>query len=337
VASPTAVQTVAGSPKQVFRFVARQPILNREQQVFGYELLFRDGIENVFRATDAEAAARSTLDSTLLMGFDVLCDGQRAFINCTRDLLLKDGITLLPCEQTVVEILEDVQADDLVMAACERLKVAGYTIALDDFVTNDRREPLIALADILKVDFERTTAAEQAALVKRYASAGRRMLAEKVETQEQFVAGQDVGFVYFQGYFFRRPEVVRAREIPTNRVNYLRMLAAVSKDELDLRELEMLIKTEASILYRLLRYLNSPIFGMRNEIHSIRHALAILGEREVRRWAGDPGFRGSAKIVGPGALGAGAGTLLRIGGDQDSAYTVGPVSGGHGVDDGRDT
>lgn len=284
MATPTAVQTVAGSPKQVFRFVARQPILNREQQVFGYELLFRDGIENVFRATDAEAAARSMLDSTLLMGFDVLCDGQRAFINCTRDLLLKDGITLLPSEQTVVEILEDVQADDLVMAACERLKVAGYTIALDDFVTNDRREPLIGLADILKVDFERTTAAEQAALVKRYAPAGRRMLAEKVKTQAQFVAAQDVGFVYFQGYFFRRPEVVRAREIPTNRVNYLRMLAAVSKDELDLRELEMLIKTEASILYRLLRYLNSPIFGMRNEIHSIRHALAILGEREVRRW-----------------------------------------------------
>jgi len=97
--------------------VARQPILNRDEQVFGYELLFRDGIENIFRASDADAAARSTLDSTLMMGFDVLCDGQRAFINCTRELLLKDGITLLPSEQTVVEILEDVEADDLVMAA----------------------------------------------------------------------------------------------------------------------------------------------------------------------------------------------------------------------------
>src|SRR5437016_6647162 len=96
VASSTGVQSVANSNKQDFRFVARQPILNREQQVFGYELLFRDGIENFFRASDLEAAARHTLDSTLLMGFDVLCDGQRAFINCTRDLLLKDGITLLP-------------------------------------------------------------------------------------------------------------------------------------------------------------------------------------------------------------------------------------------------
>jgi EAL and modified HD-GYP domain-containing signal transduction protein len=93
-----------------------------------------------------------------------------------------------------------------------------------------------------------------------------------------------MGFVYFQGYFFRRPEVLRAREIPTNRANYLRMLAAVSKDEMDLRELEQIIKVEASVLYRLLRYLNSPLFGMRNEIHSIRHALALLGEREIRRW-----------------------------------------------------
>ena len=283
MASSPALQSVAES-KQLFRFVARQPILTREQKVFGYELLFRDGVENVFRASDPEAAARSTLDSTLLMGFDVLCDGHKAFINCTRDLLLKDGITLLPAEQTVVEILEQVEPDDLVVAACLRLKSGGYTIALDDFVANDPREPMAPLVDILKVDFERTNRAEQIALVKQYAPSGRRMLAEKVETQDQFAAAQEMGYVYFQGYFFRRPEVLRAREIPTNQMNYLRLLAAVSKDEMDLREVEQIIKTEASILYRLLRYLNSPIFGMRNEIHSIRHGLAILGEREIRRW-----------------------------------------------------
>jgi c-di-GMP-related signal transduction protein len=284
VATSTGVQKIDSTSKQVFRFVARQPILNAAQQVFGYELLFRDGIENIFRASDAEAAAHSTLDSTLLMGFDVLCDGQRAFINCTRDLLLKDGITLLPSEQTIVEVLEDVEPDDLVTAACQRLKVAGYTIALDDYIANDRREPLTALADIVKVDFERTSRADQQALVKRFAPLGRRMLAEKVETQEQFAVAQEMGYVYFQGYFFRRPEVLRAREIPTNRANYLRMLAAVSEDEMDLRELEQIIKVEAAVLYRLLRYLNSPIFGMRNEIHSIRHALTLLGEREIRRW-----------------------------------------------------
>lgn len=273
-----------GVPKQDFRFVARQPILNREQQVFGYELLFRDGIENFFRGSDLEAAARHTLDSTLLMGFDVLCDGQRAFINCTRELLLKDGITLLPSSQTVVEVLESVEPDDLVIAACERLKIAGYSIALDDYVASDRREPMVPLADIIKVDFERTTPRERAALVKRHGGLRCRMLAEKVETQEQFHAAQEAGFVYFQGYFFRRPEVMKTREIPANRVNYLRLLEAVSRPDMDIREVEGLIKQEASVLYRLLRYLNSPMFAFSNEIHSVRHALTILGERETRRW-----------------------------------------------------
>lgn len=264
--------------------MARQPILNREQQVFGYELLFRDGIENFFRAKDAEAAARSTLDSSLLMGLDVLCDGRRAFINCTRDLLLKDCITLLPSGQAVVEVLETVEADALVMAACERLKVAGYMIALDDFVANDRRQALVPLADILKVDFARTTVPERAQLVKAHGQWRCRMLAEKVETREEFFAAREMGFVYFQGFYFRHPEVLKTREIPANRINYLRLLEAVSQPELDQKELEQLIKSEASVLYRLLRYLNSPMFAFANEVHSVRHALTILGEREVRRW-----------------------------------------------------
>jgi c-di-GMP-related signal transduction protein len=280
----TGAQASALTAKQLFRFVARQPILDVEQRVFGYELLFRDGVENFFQSPDLEAAARSTLDSTLLLGFDVLCDGHRAFINCTHDLLLKDGITLLPTSQTVVEILESVPADDRVMAACQRLRKAGYLVALDDYVANDPREALVEYVDILKVDFELTTCDEQASLAKRHVVAGKLLLAEKVETQEQFAAAQKMGYTYFQGYFFRRPEVVRASEIPSNRANYLRLLSAAAKEELDLRELEQVIKTEPSVLYRLLRYLNSPLFGMRNEIHSIRHALAILGEREIRRW-----------------------------------------------------
>lgn len=117
VSASPAKEAVPSGAIEGFRFVARQPILNRDQQVIGYELLFRDGIENFFRSQDADAAARSTLDSTLLMGFDVLCNAQKAFINCTRELLLKDGITLLPSGQTVVEVLENVEPDDLVAAA----------------------------------------------------------------------------------------------------------------------------------------------------------------------------------------------------------------------------
>lgn len=266
------------------RFVARQPILTKDETVFGYELLFRNGVENYFCPADPEAASRSTLDSSLLMGLDVLCDGRRAFINCTREMLLKDYIALLPSSQAVVEILESVEPDDLVMAACQRLKEAGYMIALDDFAVDDPREPLTEVADIIKVDVRATTAEERAAMVKRYGPWRRRMLAEKVETREEFLAAKKAGFVYFQGYFFRKPEIMKAHEIAGNQLNYVRMLQVVSKPDLDPREIENAIKGEASLCYRLLRYMNSAIFGFANEIHSVRHALSMLGEREVRRW-----------------------------------------------------
>src|SRR5882672_9719604 len=129
-------------PNRATRFVARQPILTRDEQVFGYELFFRDGVENYFHCSDAEAASRSTLDSSMLMGLDVLCGGRRAFVNCTREVMLKDYITLLPATQAVVEVLESVEVDDLVIAACQRLKESGYLIALDDFIANDPREAL---------------------------------------------------------------------------------------------------------------------------------------------------------------------------------------------------
>ncbi len=265
------------------RYVARQPILNADESVLGYELLFRDGVVDYFSSPDSDAASRSTLDASLLLGLDVLCDGRLAFVNCTRDLLLNDYITLLPPDRVVVEILETVPADEPVIAACRRLKKAGYRIALDDFVPGDPREPLSRLADIIKIDIRRSSPAESASILRPSAE-GCRLLAEKVETQEEFLATRRAGFSYFQGYFFRRPELMRAREIPANRMNYLRLLKAVSRAELDPRELENAIKGEASLCYRLLRYLNSPLFGFPAEIRSVRHALVMLGEREVRRW-----------------------------------------------------
>jgi len=264
--------------------VARQAILTKDEKVFGYELLFRNGVESYFCAPDSEIASRSTLDTSMLLGLDVLCDGRRAFINCTRDTLLKDYVTLLPANQTVVEVLESVEPDDFVMAACLRLKEAGYMIALDDFAPNDPRMSMIDLADIIKVDFLETTAEQRGVMLKRIGPWRCRMLAEKVETREDFHSARNSGFVYFQGFFFRRPELMQTHEIPANRLNYMRMLQAVSQPELDSRGIENAIKSEASLCYRLLRYLNSATFGFATEIHSVRHALAMLGEREVRRW-----------------------------------------------------
>ena len=251
--------------------------------MFGYELLFRNGVEDYFNA-DPELAARATLDSSLLFGIDTLCDHRRAFVNCTREVLFKDLITLLPPTQAVVEILETVEPEDRVIAACKRLKAAGYLIALDDFAPNDPRLPLVEFADIIKVDVLATRPEERAGMMRRFASPKCKMLAEKLETPHEFHQARDMGFVYFQGYFFCRPELVVGREVPANRLHYLRLLEMVSRAEIDLRELEKMLKQEASICYRLLRYLNSPLFGFALEIKSIRHAMAVLGERELRRW-----------------------------------------------------
>lgn len=265
------------------RYVARQPIFDRDEKVFGYELLFRDSLENCF-VGDADEASRATLDRSLVMGLDVLCDGRRAFVNCTRDTLIKGLVGLLPSTTTVVEILETVPADPDVMAACHSLKEQGYLIALDDYVADDRREPLADMADIIKVDWLLTTQDERERLIKQFGPWRCRMLAEKVETQGQFMQAQDQGFVYFQGYFFRRPEMMGTHDMPANRLNYIRMLQEVSHPELDVPSLEKLVKEEASVCYRLLRYLNSAVFGFKKEIHSVRHALSLLGERDLRRW-----------------------------------------------------
>jgi len=265
------------------RYVARQPIVDREQKVFGYELLFRDGLENAFTG-DVDEASRATLDRSLLMGIDILCDGRRAFVNCTRDTLIKGLVMLLPSTTTVVEVLESVPPDPDVVAACRTLKEAGYMIALDDYVANDPREPLAEIADIIKVEMQLTTYDQQSALIKRFGPWRSRMLAEKIETHADYLRAREQGFIYFQGYFFRRPEMMNTRDLPANRLHYLRMLQEVSRPEIDVVEVERLVKAEASVCYRLLRYLNSAIFGLKTEVHSVRHALSMLGEREVRRW-----------------------------------------------------
>ncbi len=265
------------------RFVARQPILDRAQNVFGYEILFRNGVEDYFNA-DPEIAARSTLDSSLLFGITTLCDNRRAFVNCTREVLFKDLITLLPPPQAVAEILETVEPEDRVVAACKRLKASGYLIALDDFAPNDPRIPLAEYADIIKIDLRATRPEERAAMMRRFSSPKCKMLAEKIETPQEFQQASEMGFSYFQGYFFCKPELVTGREVPASQLHYVRLLEMVSRPEINVLELERMLKQEASISYRLLRYLNSPVFGMALEITSLRHAMAILGEREMRRW-----------------------------------------------------
>ena len=272
------------SENKLFRYVARQPILGADKKIFGYELLFRSGIENFFECKDKNNASRSVIDQSSLHGFDVLCNSRYAFMNCTRETLLGDYIYLLPPARVVVEVLEDVTPCDSVRQACTRLKDAGYRIALDDFLLNDPRDCLTDLADFLKVDLTLVSHDDALTLVDRYRGQRCQLLAEKVETWQDFALMMDFGFTLFQGYFFRKPEMMRTRRVLSNRKVYHRLLLAVSRPQIDWKEVEDTLAMDATLCYRLLRYLNSAAFGFHNEVHSLRHAFVILGEDAMIRW-----------------------------------------------------
>ena len=266
------------------RYLARQPILNRGRELFAYELLFRSSLQNSCDGLNLEMASTSVLDTSFLIGFEKITAGHPMFINCPRDFLLRDYVSLFPPKSVVVEILESIKPDQEIVDVCRQLKHTGYTIALDDFVDSPEWAPLVEIAEIIKVDFRLTDRQEQSAIVARYAGKKIRMLAEKVETQEEFAAGMQMGYSLFQGYFFCRPEMMQHHDLPASKLAYLELLHAATALEFDVQELALKIKHEPSLTFRLLRYLNSAAFGLRAEIHSVAHALSLLGERELRKW-----------------------------------------------------
>ena len=264
--------------------IARQPILAADENVIGYELMVRDTFEERRSKGDSDAATRAAIDTLNLIGLGVLCDGRTAFIPCTHSMLLMGYFSLLPPAEVVIELQDKVPDNNDVRTACQALKQGGYRMALDNFAPGDRRAGLLDYADFLKVDIRQYPLEQSAALVARHASQLCRMLATAVETRQDFVNARHAGFTLYQGYFFRHPERLRARQIPANQAIYLRLLQEVAKPTLDFNAIEDLIKRELSLCYKLLRYLNSPLLALQSSVNSVRHALTLLGERETVRW-----------------------------------------------------
>ncbi|MGC4087075.1 MAG: HDOD domain-containing protein [Polyangiaceae bacterium] len=267
-------------------FIARQPIFDATRDVVGYELLFRNGLGNYFSAADSSDATRQVLLNTfVLFGLNRLTGGKPAFINFTRDFLFNDLVRLFPPQSIVVEVLEDIEPDADVVAACRSLKAAGYTIALDDVVDLERCGELIELCDIVKADLRATPVERRGDLPRLLRGRPLRLLAEKVETHDEFRSAANDGFALFQGYFFAKPELVQRRDVPGNRMQYLRLMRELCSAPTNMDAVERIIKQDLSLSYRLLKYVNSPLWGLRAEIGSVRHALTILGQRDFRRWA----------------------------------------------------
>jgi EAL and modified HD-GYP domain-containing signal transduction protein len=262
--------------------VARQPIFDRQLRVHAYELLFRSGPENVFPLVDGASATSRVLDTGLVSGLETLAGGKPAFVNFPRELLLGEHATLIPPERMVVEILEDVELDDEVTAACRRLRRRGYRLALDDYV-GGRNEQLGGLVDIVKVDFLLADRHTRRRLAEYFAGSKVLLLAEKVQAQEEFDEARTLGYRYFQGYFFAEPALVPLSTVPALHLGALRILEAAHRYPLDFGAVEAAIKADLALSYRLLRFINSAALGRAHRIESIRRALVMLGE-EVRKW-----------------------------------------------------
>ena len=266
-------------------YVARQPIFDVKKCIFGYELLFRTDMANFFPEMEGDSATSKLLSNSFFnIGIEKIAGSNLAFINFTQELLLKQLPLMFSQDRLVVEILENVQPDRDVIEACQEIALNGYIIVLDDFFYKPSLEPLIEVADIIKIDVKATPLEEIGDLVKKMTKKGVDLLAEKVETHDEFKKALKMGFRYFQGFFFSKPEVLAGKEISTPQMQLLEIMAEVNKEDFEFNRLEKMIVRDASISYKLMRLINSAYFKRAKEISSIRQAIVMIGEAGIRRF-----------------------------------------------------
>jgi EAL and modified HD-GYP domain-containing signal transduction protein len=262
-------------------FVARHPVFDRQMESYGYELDFREGFDTYYEALDSDTAA---VDFMAFVNFGELADGKRGFVNFTRSLLLKGFPVLLPKETMTAGLPADIECDDAVVSACRKLKEYGFSLALNHFTLKQINSPLLGFVDMVKVDFAGQAPAVRQEICDALESTGVKLLAMNVQTIEEFDQAVSWGYSYFHGDFFSKPVARADKEISANKLTALRVLNEVNAPELPYDEIESLIKQDVSMTYKLLRFMNSAWFGLRYEVRSIKHALIMLGPKEVKRW-----------------------------------------------------
>jgi EAL and modified HD-GYP domain-containing signal transduction protein len=274
-------------PEQLYEkiCVARHPIFTADMQVWGYELLFRHE-ENIQSAvfSDGDQATSQIIADGFSLASSGLRKGSKALINFPRNVLVGAAPFVLPPEQCVVEILETVRPEPEVIRACHELKKRGYILALDDYVGDPGFEPLCELVDIIKVDILHKSPDEVRTIVQGASRYKAELLAEKVENNEVFKVCRNLGFTYFQGFFFNRPEIIPGRKLSASQVAKLKLLKELNSLDTDADRLVEIIQTDLSISYRLLKYINSAFFGLQVEVTSIPRAVAMLGCKNMRQW-----------------------------------------------------
>ena len=267
-------------------FIGRQAILDQQQKVYAYEILFRSGLKNAFDPTlDGNVATQSVMVGAMLeFGLKKLVSDKKAFINFTEQNLLNRAPKLLPPENVVVEILENVQPTPEIVEAVQELKAEGYKIALDDFVLLPGYEPLIEMADIIKVDFRITTDPEERQKLREILPSHVRLLAEKIETEEEFHQAMAFGYVLFQGYFFCKPAILHQKKLTSNALSRMRLLKEINRQNVDFASMTNVISSDTNLVHKLLTYINSAGIGLVNHVSNLKQATVLLGASGVKRW-----------------------------------------------------
>lgn len=281
-------------------FVARQPIFSKNEEVFGYELLYRNNLDNQFPNINGdEATAEVLINGFLNIGFEQIAKGKPCFINFTEKLLkLRLPIYFNPSE-IVVEILESVVPSLEILEICRELKKLGYRIALDDFIYNDKNAYFFALmryVDIIKVDFRQTTRKSREKIEQLAMSAHIELLAEKIETRGEFNQANEKGYKFFQGYYFSEPAIVSSNDVPPYFYSYYEIIRHLSEPEPNVETISKLIGQDLSLSYKLLKLINSAAFGPVQKINSIHQAVVLLGFVELNKWISVMAVRGVPRV-----------------------------------------
>ena len=269
----------------MYSYIARQPILNIEQETVGFELLFRDGESNSFPGICPDkATSQIIVDNQLTLGIEEITGELPAYINFHADTLIYHFPEFLDPKKIVIEILEDVPISDELLAACKQLKEKGYTLALDDHDFDTKWDVFLPFVDIIKVDVLDVSLLEISRYISRLSNYDITFLAEKVETLAEFERLKMLGFTMFQGYFFAKPEMVKQKNILSSKQHLIDLLEHSSHSEFDFEAISEIFRRDLGLTYKLLRFINNPGYGPSKEISSLKHALVYIGDLELKKF-----------------------------------------------------
>lgn len=266
-------------------YIARQPIYDRNGEIYAYELLYREEAQTTYDHSDGDYATAGVIRFAFMFDdIKAITQGKKAFINFTQKLIENDVATLFPSEHLVVEILEDVTVNERVIENCQKLKALGYTIALDDYCYQPNYDKLLELADIIKIDFRTFPKEKMRDLLYDYKDFGKTFVAEKIESDDEYNLAQDLGFDYFQGFYLSKPTTVNKSGIEPIKSNYIRLMDAVLGSQPDYNQIAKIIESDVAFSYEILRIVNTLKYYRGRRINSVKQGLILMGLYRIKKW-----------------------------------------------------